>query len=117
MHFNDKQASSSFDQAQLFNQLFHSAFTHSSHELPSSISLSVSSKTLSNINISTADVFQALHSLDPNKASGIYLINPSLLKYCAEYLTAPIHHLLTLSLRSQFLPQEWRTHRIASTSV
>ena len=80
MHFDDKQASSSFDQAQLFNQFFHSVFTHSSHELPSSISLPVSSKTLSNINISTADVFQALHSLDPNKASGIDLINPSLLK-------------------------------------
>ena len=112
MHFDDKQASSSFDQVQLLNQFFHSVFTHSSHELPSSISLPVSSKTLSNINISTADVFQALHSLDPNKASGIDLINPSLLKYCAESLTAPIHHLLTLSLRSQVLPQEWHTHRI-----
>ena len=88
MHFDDKQASSSFDQAQLFNQFFHSAFTHSSHHLPSSISLPVSCETLSNINISTADMFQVLHSLDTNKASRIDFINPILLQYCAKSLTA-----------------------------
>ena len=99
-HFDDKQASSSFDQAQLFNQFFHSVFIHSSHDLPSSISLPVSSETLSNNNISTADMFQALHSLDPHKASGIYFINPILLQYCAKSLTIPIYHLLTLSLGS-----------------
>ena len=114
MHFDDKQASSSFDQAQLFNQFFHSVFIHSSHDLPSSISLPVSSETLSNINISTADMFQALHSLDPHKASGIYFINPILLQYCAKSLTTPIYHLLTLSLWSWFLPQERCTHHSVS---
>ena len=89
MHFDDKQASSSFDQAQLFNQFFHSVFTHSSHDLPSSISLPVSSEILTNINISTADIFQEFHSLDPNKASGIDYINPILLQYCAKSLTTP----------------------------
>ena len=39
-------------------------------------------------------------------------INPALLKHCAESLTTPIHHLFTLSLRSQSLPQDWRTHCI-----
>ena len=114
MHFDDKQASSSFDQAQLFNQFFHSVFTHSSHDPPSSISLPFNRETLSNINISTAVMFQALHSLNQNKASGIDFINPIFLKYCAKSLTAPIYHLLTQSLWSQFLPQEWCTHHSVS---
>ena len=98
MHFDEKQASSSFEQAQLFNQFFHSVFTHSTCDLPSSDDLPISAETLSNINISAADVCHALHNLDPNKASGIDSINPALLKHCAVSLTTPIHHLLTLSL-------------------
>ena len=58
------------------------------------------------------DVFQALQNLDPSKASGIDSIHPAILKRCAEPLTTPIHYLFTLSLRSQSLPQEWRTHCI-----
>jgi len=102
----------SFDQPQLFNKFFHSVFTHSSYDLPTSADLLVCNETLSNINISAADVFQALHSLDPNKASDIDNINPALLKYCAEPLTTPIHHLFILSLWSQSLSQEWCTHHI-----
>jgi len=98
--FDGKQASSSFDQAQLFNQFFHFVFTHSSYDLPASADLPVCRETLSNIDISTADVFQALHSLDPNKASGIDAINPALLKHSAVPLTTSIHHLFILSLRS-----------------
>ena len=112
MHFNDKQASTSFDQAQLFNQFFHSVFTHSLCDFSPPPDLLTNRVTLSNIDISPMDVFQALNSLDPNKAPGIDSINPAFLKYCANSLTIPIHHLLTLSLRSKFLLQEWRTHRI-----
>ena len=43
MHFDDTQASSSFDQAHLFNQFFQSVFSYSLHDLPSSTSLPVSS--------------------------------------------------------------------------
>ena len=69
--------------------------------------------TLSTVNISLSalDVFQVLCSLDPSKASWTDSINTALLKYCAESLLA-VHHLLTLSLRSQSLPQEWHTHCI-----
>ena len=112
MHFNDKQASTSFNQAQLFNQFFHSVFTHSSCDFPLPPGLLTNRVTLSNIDISPTDVFQALYSLDPNKAPGIDSINPALLKYCADSQTIPIHHLLTLSIRSKFLPQQWRTHHI-----
>ena len=78
----------------LFNQSSYSVFTHSLCDLPSSVDLPVGSETLYRINISAADVFQALHSLDPNKASGIDSINPALLKYCIESLIAPIYQIL-----------------------
>ena len=107
--FGDKQASSGFDQAQLFNEFFHSVFTHSSYNL-SLADIPPVGITLSSVNISASDVFQALYSLDPCKASGFDAINPALLKHCAESLTTPIHHLFTLSLRSQSLPQDWHTH-------
>ena len=112
MYLDDTQASAGFDQAQLFNQYFHSVFTHSSYGLPSPADLPAAETVLSTINISALDVFQALCNLDPNKASGIDSINPALLRYCAESLTSPIHYLFTSSLRSQSLPQEWRTHCI-----
>ena len=92
MHFNDKQASTSFDQAQLFNQFFHSVFIHSSCDFSPPPDLLTNRVTLSNIDISPMDVFQALNSLDPNKASDIDSINPPVLKYCADSLTIPIHH-------------------------
>ena len=35
MYLDDTQAYTSYDLAQLFNQYFHSVFTHSSYKLPS----------------------------------------------------------------------------------
>ena len=112
MYLDDTQAYISSDRAQLFNQYFHSEFTHSSYKLPSPADLPAVKTVLSTINISSLDVFQALCNLDPSKASGIGSINPALLKYCAESLTIPIQYLFTLSLRTQSLPQEWCTHCI-----
>ena len=51
------------------------------------------------INISEADVFGALSSLNPTKAAGINGIGPSILKYCAEPLFRPLHFLFSLSLK------------------
>ena len=112
MYLDDTQAYTSFDQAQLFNQYFHSVFTHSSYKLPLYLLIYQLSKQFYQLSISSLDVFQALSNLDPSKVSGIDSINPALLKYCAESLTIPIQYLFTLSLRTQSLPQEWRTHCI-----
>ena len=88
MYLDDTQANTSYDRAQLFNQYFHSVFTHSS----SLADLPAIETVLSTINISSLDVFQALCNLDPSKASGIDSINSALLKYCAESLTIPIQY-------------------------
>ena len=113
MYLGDSKASTGFDQAQLFNKYFHSVFTHSSYDSFSTVNLQVPNLSLSTVNITPLDVFQALSSLDPSKASGIDSISPAPLKNCAGSLTTPIHYLLTLSLGTQSLPLEWRTHCIA----
>ena len=43
--------------------------------------------------ISEEEVFEALTSLNPNKAMGIHNINPKILKHCASVLVQPMHHL------------------------
>lgn len=71
MYLGDAQATTDFDQAQLFNQYFYSVFTHSSYDLPLPDNLPLIDTALSTVNISTLDVFQVLCGLDPNKASSI----------------------------------------------
>ena len=61
MYLGDSKASTGFDQAQLFNKYFHSVFTHSSYDSPSPDNLPVPNLTLSTVNITPLDVFQALY--------------------------------------------------------
>jgi len=51
---------------------------------------------IGNIEFSEAEVFEALSCLDPNKAMGIDMISPKILKYCAAALVT-VHHLFTLT--------------------
>ena len=112
MYLGDSKACTGFDQTQLFNKYFYSVFTHSSYDSLSTDNLQVPNLSLSTVNITPLDVFQALSSLDPSKASSNDSISPALLKNCAGSLTIPVHYLLTLSLGTQSLPLEWRTHCI-----
>ena len=56
--------------------------------------------------------YQALISLQPNKASGPDNIGPRILKNCAAPLTTPVHHLFMLSLNSHSIPGDWKQHTI-----
>ena len=67
---------------------------------------------IQSINISEADVYDALTSLDPNKALGIDGIGPKILKNCSKSLFQPLCHLFNLSLASSVIPNEWKTHKI-----
>ena len=69
-------------------------------------------ESLQSINISEADVYNALTSLDPNKALGIDGIGPKILKNCSESLFQLLCHLFNLSLASSVIPNEWKTHQI-----
>ena len=70
------------------------------------------SRTLSSIEVSPSDVYQALGSLDPSKSTGIDGIGPRVLKFCSAALVEPVHHLFSVSLSTGSLPEEWRTHII-----
>ena len=109
---NDTHASDDHEKANLFNTYFSSIFTNDSSvplELPDYIH---STSYIENINISEEEVFEALVGLDPNKVMEIDNINSKILKYCATPLVLPIHHLFSLMLVYQSLPQDWKIHII-----
>ena len=75
------------DKAHLFNQYFFSVFTRDSSSTPTTSFSAVHTNTLDNIFISSQEVYEALASLDPNKAQGIDYLSPKIWKTCAPYLS------------------------------
>ena len=111
MFYNNKQASTDSEKAQLFNDYFYSVFSSSDQPI-NNFDTTPSSDTLHDIVISHTDVFDILTSLDTSKASGIDNISPKIFKYCAAPLLQVICHLFSTSLQNNPIPQEWRTHCI-----
>ena len=68
--------------------------------------------SLSSITISTADVIEALVSLDVEKSPVMDKISPRVLKNRAVALFEPLHHLFSLSLRYAILPSSWKIHKV-----
>ena len=58
------------------------------------------------------EVYDALSSLDPNKASGIDDIPPRILRLCADALYRLLYNLFTISLRYGIVPTGWKVHKI-----
>ena len=104
--------SSNYEKATLFNNFFHSVFTHSSFQIPPLESLPTPVSTLSDIGISEMDVYEAPSSLDTTKASGPDGIGPKVFAHCGSALYSPLHHLFLLCLSQHHLPSEWREHLI-----
>ena len=98
--------------AYLLNIYFYSIFTKSSFQLPPLSEMLTPLLNISEIDISELDVYNALKSLDPSKASGCDNISAKTLKKCAIALYPPLHHLFSLSLSQHYIPLEWRTHLI-----
>jgi len=76
--------------------------------LPDLNTIPCPSDYIDNIKFSEAEVFEVLTCLDPNKAIGIDMISPKILKYCAAALVQPVYHLFTLTLSQQQLPLDWK---------
>ena len=98
------------DKANLFNRFFFSIFTQSSCSLPNYDELPSTSSSLSAIQISQEEVYNALIALDPTKAAGTDKIGPATLKYCATALTLPLHYLFSYSIKHCTFPSEWQLH-------
>ena len=110
LHLNSMVATNDADKATLFNQYFHSVFTTDSSTVADMGD--APTELLQSINITETDVYDALTSLDPNKALGIDGIGPKILMNCAESVFRPLCHLFNLSLSSSAIPNEWKIHRI-----
>ena len=110
---NSCNATSDAGKAQLFNTFFHSVFTDSSFSLPNLGTLPIPPSCVCALILSYMEVFDALSSLDPTKASGCDDIGPELIiKHCASALHILLHQLFSLSLSKQSISNEWKYHSI-----
>ena len=80
--------------------------------MPNIDELQEPSDSLNSITITMPEVYQALVSLDPNKASGFNNISPKVLQTYSSVLCEPLHHLFTMSLRYAVIPDAWKIHKI-----
>ena len=96
-----------------FNKFFNSTFTACQWLFSSTLTSNANpSKQLSRTTVSENDVFEALTSLNPNKAQDCDNINRHILRYCCTSLAFPIAHLFSMCLSHSTLPQEWKVHKI-----
>jgi len=100
-------------QIESFNKYFNSTFTSPSPSILLDIdNLHPPSDYISQIEVTRADIFEALCSPDYTKSFGCDNIHPQVLKLCATSLLEPIHHIFQLRLSTNTLPQEWKIHKI-----
>ncbi len=113
MYLNSVTATSDLDKVSLFNKYFESVYSKSDsfHPPPNATSLHTNT-ILDHLIITDTEVYTALASLDPLKASGVDSIGPKTLKSCSLALYPVVHHLFSLSLQSCKIPSEWKVHSI-----
>ena len=97
LYLNSSIATTDADKALLYNEYFHSVYTNSSSTLPDMNTITSDVEPLQPFDISELEVYNALISLDPNKALGIDGISPKVLKYCAESLVQSLCHLFNFN--------------------
>ena len=87
--YNDTIATDDFAKASLFNKFFYSVFTTSNVNTPSDDDVLDTSATNHIISIDTSEdeVFNALTTLDPNKATEIDGIGPKILKIVQQHFS------------------------------
>ena len=111
MYHNSTTLDSDIDKVNAFNNYFYSIFNKTPIDLPPSFDLHYPG-SLCHIEITEADVYDALISLDTSKAMGPDGIPPIVLSRCASVLYKPLHYLFKLTLQFSYLPCEWKVHKI-----
>ena len=66
--------------------------------------------SISEIQFSELDVYDALSSVDVSKAEGCDEISPKLLKHCALPLYQPLHHLFSVNVSQHYVSQHYVPH-------
>ena len=62
--------------------------------------------------VSSKEVEQQLKSVKRNKATGLDDLKPGLIKDPAELISAPLVHLINLSLRTSTFPTDWKVAKV-----
>ena len=65
--------------------------------------------------VSRHEVEQQLKSVKRNKATGLDDLPPCLIKDSAELISAPLAHLINLSLKTIIFPTDWKTGKVIPT--
>ena len=65
--------------------------------------------------VSRYEVKQQLKSIKRNKATGLDDLPPGLIKDSAELISAPLAHLINLSLKTGIFPTDWKTAKVIPT--
>ncbi len=76
MHLNSHTATSDSDKASLFNEFFESVYSKPTSFVAHTHTIGAQTPVLNNIVITDTEVYTALSSLDPCKASGTDCIGP-----------------------------------------
>jgi len=101
------------DTADILNKFFQSVFVEEGpEELPEFPDRVGADCVLSDIQITPAEVYKELTTLDVNKAAGPDGIPTILLKMCADQLAVPLSHLFQKTLVTGKLPQDWKHAKI-----
>ncbi len=65
--------------------------------------------------VSWQEVEQQLKSIKRNKATGLDNLPPGLIKDSAELISAPLAHLINLSLKTSIFPTDWKAAKVIPT--
>ena len=98
--------------ANAFNTFFHSVFVSDSVQSSTDHVVGFDKQALAHIDISPADVFKTLSTLNVDKSSGTDLLSPRILKSCATALAEPLSRLFSICLSGGSIPSDWKFHQI-----
>ena len=86
---NNKFISNFMDKAELFNNFFAQQSINNSSEISSTLNTKTT-KTLSSILVTRADIVKIIKNLDPNKAHGHDIISIQMIKLCGDSVLPPL---------------------------
>ena len=112
VYYNTTTASNDKDWATLFYQYFHFVFNQVNSDLLEPDGLIPYPNSISHVEISEAEVYDALTQLNPTKAIGLDGIGPKYSGTVHCLFISLFSHLFNTSLSTGQIPYKWKIHKI-----